>query len=58
MELAHVLEEAVKEGGFESLKAEQQKALEAFVSGKDTFVALRTNWLRQVNYLWHFAKCI
>ena len=50
MELARVLEEAVKEAGFESLKAEQQKALEAFVSGKDTFVALPTGYGKSIIY--------
>ena len=46
MELARVLEEA----GFESLKAEQQKALGAFVSGKDTFVALPTGYGKSIIY--------
>ena len=50
MELACVLEEAVKEAGFESLKAEQQKVLEAFVSGKDTFVALPTGYGKSIIY--------
>ena len=42
MELAHALEELVKEAGFASLKTKQQEALGAFISGKDTFVALPT----------------
>lgn len=50
MELACVLEEAVKEAGFESLKAEQHKALEAFVSGKDTFVVLPTGYGKSIIY--------
>jgi len=33
MELAHALDEAVKEGGFGSLKTQQEEALRAFISG-------------------------
>ena len=50
MELARALEEAVREAGFESLKAEQQQALQAFVSGKDIFVALPTGYGKSIIY--------
>ena len=35
-----MMEESVREAGYSSLKVKQQEALETFVSGKDTFVAL------------------
>ena len=50
MELACALEEAVKEAGFWPLKAKQREALEAFVSGRDTFVALPTGYGKSIIY--------
>ena len=53
MELACVLEEATKEVGFRPLKAKQQEALEAFVFGRDTFVALPTDMANQLFMLFY-----
>lgn len=50
MELPHFLEEAVKNAGFRPLKAKQQEALVAFVSGKDMFVALPTGYGKSIIY--------
>ena len=44
VELTCTLEEAAKEAGFGPLKAKQQEALEAFVFGRDIFVALLTGY--------------
>ena len=41
-EIRRLVEESVDTIGFGPLKAKQQEALEAFLSGKDTFVALPT----------------
>ena len=58
MELARALEEAVREAGFESLKAEQQQVLQAFVSRKDTFVALPTGYGKSIIYAILPRACI
>ena len=58
MELACALEEAVKEADLGPLKAKQQEALKAFVSGRDTFVALPTGYGKPGNYLCHFIKYV
>ena len=50
MELRRALEESVNDTGFGPLKAKQQEALEAFVSGKDTFVALPTGYGKSIIY--------
>ena len=50
MELACALEEATKEAGFWPLKAKQREALEAFVSGRDTFVSLPTGYGKSIIY--------
>ena len=50
MELPCVLEEAVKTAGFGPLKAKQQEAPVAFVSGKDMFVALPTGYGKSIIY--------
>ena len=50
MELARALEESVREAGFAPLKVKQQEALKAFISGKDTFVALPTGYGKSIIY--------
>ena len=49
-ELRRVVEESVDTIGFGPLKAKQQEALEAFLSGKDTFVALPTGYGKSIIY--------
>jgi len=44
MEFMHAVEESAREAGYGSLKVKQLEAIEAFVSGKDTFVALPTGY--------------
>ena len=56
MELPCVLEEAVKTAGFGPLKAKQQEALVAFVSGKK-YVCSSTYGIWEVHYICHFTKC-
>ena len=48
MEFQRAVEESVREAGYSPLKVKQQEALEAFVSGKDTFVALPTGYGKSV----------
>ena len=38
----------MREAGYSPLKVKQQEALEAFVSGKDTFVALPTGYGKSI----------
>ena len=44
------MEEVVNEAGFGPIKAKQQEALEAFVSGRGTFVALSTGSDKSIIY--------
>ena len=44
------VEESVREAGYGPLKVKQQEALEAFVFGKDTFVALPTGYGKSIIY--------
>ena len=44
MEFQQALDETLKDLGFQSLKLKQKEAVEAFVKGRDVFVALPTGY--------------
>ena len=48
MDFRQALDEVLKEISFTELKPKQQEAIEAFVSGKDVFVALPTGYGKSV----------
>lgn len=50
MEFQRAVEESVQEAGYGPLKMKQKEAIEAFVSGKDTFVALPTGYGKSIIY--------
>ena len=50
MEFQRAVEESVREASYSPLKVKQQEASEAFVSGKDTFVALPTGYGKSIIY--------
>ena len=50
MEFQRAVEESVQEAGYSPLKVKQKEAIEAFVSGKDTFVALPTGYGKSIIY--------
>ena len=50
MEFQRAVDESVREAGYGSLKVKQQEALELFVSGKDTFVALPMGYGKSILY--------
>lgn len=50
MEFQQTLNQTLKELGFQSLKLKQKEVVEAFVKGKDVFVALPTGYGKSVVY--------
>ena len=48
MDFRQALDEVLKEISFTELKPKQREAIEAFVSGKDVFVALPTGYGKSV----------
>jgi len=50
MEIQRAVDETAREAGYGPLKGKQLEAIKAFVSGKDTFVALPTGYGKSVIY--------
>ena len=50
MEFQQALDETLKDLGFQSLKLKQKEAVEAFVKGRDVFVALPTGYGKSIIY--------